>query len=76
MSERQARTSAALADMDPAARVALEGHRPGAYMRIRLSRVPCEFVQHFDPRCPLLLGGLGQGEEQQGTMRVRFKRHR
>jgi ribosome biogenesis protein BMS1 len=45
-------------------------------MRIRLSRVPCEFVQHFDPRCPLLLGGLGQGEEQQGTMRVRFKRHR
>lgn len=38
--------------------------------------VPCELVTHHDPRRPLLIGGLGQGEEKLGMMRLRFKRHR
>lgn len=38
--------------------------------------MPCELVQHHDPRRPLLVGGLAAGEEKQGSMRVRFKRHR
>jgi ribosome biogenesis protein BMS1 len=38
--------------------------------------VACELVEHLDPHLPLLLGGLGQGEEKLGYMRLRFKRHR
>lgn len=35
MSERAARTRAALDALGPGARIALEGHRPGAYVRLR-----------------------------------------
>lgn len=38
--------------------------------------MPFELVQFLDPRNPLLIGGLGQGEEKMGTMKIRFKRHR
>ncbi len=38
--------------------------------------LPCELVTHHDPRRPLLVGGLGQGEEKLGMMRLRLKRHR
>lgn len=38
--------------------------------------MPYELAQHFDPRVPLLVGGLGQGEDKLGFMRLRFKRHR
>ena len=33
-------------------------------------------VQNWNPRRPLVIGGLGQGEERMGVMRIRFKRHR
>lgn len=38
--------------------------------------VPCELVVNHDPARPLVLGGLGQGEEKTGVMRLRLKRHR
>ena len=38
--------------------------------------MPCELVENFDPAQPLLVGGLGQGEERVGLMQLRFKRHR
>jgi hypothetical protein len=44
--------------------------------RCHRTGVPCELVTHHDPRRPLLLGGLGQGEEKLGMMRMRLKRHR
>ena len=37
MSGRAARTAAALDALDPATRVAMEGHRPGTYMRLRFT---------------------------------------
>jgi ribosome biogenesis protein BMS1 len=37
MGGRAARTRAALDAMDPAQRLALEGHRPGAYLRLRFT---------------------------------------
>ena len=61
---RQAETRAELDAMDAAARVRLEGLRPGAYVRVRLQGVPCELAQHFDPAVPLLLGGIAQGEDK------------
>ena len=38
--------------------------------------MPCELVENFDPAQPLLVGGLGQGEERVGLMQLRLKRHR
>ncbi len=38
-------------------RIAMEGFRPGAYLRLRFTGVPCELMQHFDPAQPLLVGG-------------------
>lgn len=37
MAERQARTKAVMDTIDPVTRMAMEGLRPGAYVRIRLS---------------------------------------
>jgi ribosome biogenesis protein BMS1 len=63
MAEEQALTRTELAKLHPSVREALEGHSPGAYMRICLERVSCELVQHFDPAVPLLLGGLLPNEQ-------------
>ncbi|KXZ47518.1 hypothetical protein GPECTOR_34g677 [Gonium pectorale] len=76
LAARRAATRAMLDSLDPASRLALEGHRPGTYVRMRFTGLPCELVVHHDPRRPLLVGGLGQGEEKLGCMRVRLKRHR
>ncbi|KAJ1480647.1 hypothetical protein T484DRAFT_1626822 [Baffinella frigidus] len=52
------------------------GFRPGAYLRVRLTGVPCELVKHLDPRRLLLLGGLSAQEDQFGFIQVRIKKHR
>ena len=52
------------------------GVKPGAYCRVKLSGVPCEFVNHFDPRRLVLLGGLTPEEDKFGFMQVRIKKHR
>ena len=41
-----------------------------------ISGVPCEFIQHFDPRYPVLVGGVLPGEGRLGYVRVRLKKHR
>lgn len=52
------------------------GYAPGAYVRIELSKVAHELVDHFDPAYPLLVGGLLASEESFGFIQVRIKRHR
>eukprot|EP00775_Hariotina_reticulata_P007582 gene7582-7787_t len=76
LAQRAAATAAALAQLDPHTRVAMAGHAVGTYVRLRLTGVPFELVQHWNPSRPLLVGGLGQGEQRMGVMRLRFKRHR
>lgn len=76
MAARTAKTRGAMAALDPVTRVAMEGHRPGAYLRIRLSGMPAEMVTHFDPRVPLLAGAVAAAEAGVGHMRLRLKRHR
>ena len=62
--------------LDDAARVRAEGHKAGTYARLILSNVPHEFVANFDPRFPLLIGGLQPTEERMGFVQIRIKRHR
>ncbi|KAJ0969389.1 hypothetical protein J5N97_022266 [Dioscorea zingiberensis] len=65
-----------LNDLDDATRIEVEGFRTGSYLRLEVHDVPFEMVEHFDPCHPLLVGGIGLGEENVGYMQVRMKRHR
>ena len=62
--------------MPEATREALEGFRPGAYLRLVLRGVPHEWVDHFDPSRPLLVGGLLPSEDAMGYQQLRLKKHR
>jgi ribosome biogenesis protein BMS1 len=61
---------------DPTTRAAVEGYRPGSYVRLLIKEMPCEFVENFDPTYPVLVGGLLTTEDQFGWVQVRIKRHR
>lgn len=41
------------------------------YLRLEVHDVPFEMVEHFDPCHPILVGGVGLGEENVGYMQVR-----
>ncbi|KAJ9629511.1 Glycoside hydrolase 2 (Mannanase, beta-galactosidase) [Taxawa tesnikishii (nom. ined.)] len=62
--------------MDELSRVRVEGYKAGTYARITLEAVPYEFSENFNPRYPILIGGLAPTEERFGFVQVRIKRHR
>ncbi|CAI4217087.1 unnamed protein product, partial [Parascedosporium putredinis] len=62
--------------LDERQRVAVEGYKAGKYAKIILEGVPAEFVQKFDAKTPIILGGLTPTEERFGFVQVRIKRHR
>jgi ribosome biogenesis protein BMS1 len=57
-------------------RLQLEGFRNGLYVRIEFSGVPAEFVRYYDPKKPIIIGGLPNMEDTLGLVRMRFKKHR
>ncbi|XP_042364323.1 ribosome biogenesis protein BMS1 homolog [Plectropomus leopardus] len=63
-------------DVDDETRVQYEGFRPGMYVRVEISSLPCEFVTNFDPHYPIILGGLGSSEGNVGYLQMRLKKHR
>lgn len=65
-----------LNDTDEATRGQMEGFRTGTYLRLEIHDVPFEMVEYFDPCHPILVGGIGHGEENVGYMQARLKRHR
>lgn len=62
--------------LDQASRIRVEGHKAGTYARIELTQVPYEFSANFNPRFPVVIGGLTPTEERFGFVQVRIKRHR
>jgi len=62
--------------MDEGSRVRVEGYKAGTYARIVLSNVHFEFSNFFNPRTPLIVGGLSTTEDRFGFVQVRIKRHR
>ncbi|RAR01388.1 DUF663-domain-containing protein [Stemphylium lycopersici] len=62
--------------LDDLSRARVEGLKAGTYARIVLENVPCEFSTHFNPRFPVLIGGLTPTEERFGYVQIRIKRHR
>ncbi|KAE9593311.1 putative ribosome biogenesis protein BMS1/TSR1 [Lupinus albus] len=67
---------AELNELDETARIETEGFRTGTYLRLEIHDVPSEMVEYFDPYHPILVGGVGLGEENVGYMQARLKRHR
>ena len=72
---RKQMNMAELNDLDDAMRIEIEGFRTGSYLRLEVHNVPCEMVEHFDPCHPILIGGVGIGEEHEGYMQVRCPYH-
>lgn len=62
--------------LDERSRVSVEGYRAGKYAKLVLEGVPSEFVTRFDPRIPIIVGGLLATEDRFGFVQVRIKRHR
>ncbi|KAK9153091.1 hypothetical protein Sjap_000571 [Stephania japonica] len=70
------RNIAELNDLDEEARIEMEGFRTGTYVRLEVHDVPFEMVEYFDSCYPILVGGIGLGEDNVGFMQARLKRHR
>ena len=76
MARQRAENEKAFEDMDIDARAKIEGYRAGSYVRLEFDSVPCELIEHFDPRYPIVVGGLLAAEERFGYVTIRIKRHR
>lgn len=62
--------------MTPEQRQAIEGYKAGSYVRIVFNNVPMEFVENFDPKVPVIVGGLLPTELKFGIISARVRRHR
>ena len=62
--------------LDIRSRARVEGYKAGTYVKLVLSNVPCEFSNTFNPRYPIIVGGLTATEDRIGFVQIRIKRHR
>ena len=76
MARQRALNESVFEGMDNEARARVEGYRAGSYVRLELERVPCEMIENFDPRFPIIIGGLLNDEQRFGYVTIRIKRHR
>lgn len=76
LARRLEATRKEFAEDDAETRAMVEGHRPGTYVRIEITNVPYTLVENFNPRVPIIVGGLLSHEESFGYVQVRIKKHR
>ena len=76
LEEQRNRNLAEFGEEGELIRLQHEGVRQGVYVRIILRGVPVEFIDNFDPRVPIVIGGLLPQETSMGLIRCRVKRHR
>ena len=63
--------------MDTVFRILIESFRPGQYIRIQLTDVPCEMVENFDPIYPIIVGQVSYLlKNVSDSSQVPIKRHR
>ncbi|KAH8809173.1 hypothetical protein F5884DRAFT_706427 [Xylogone sp. PMI_703] len=62
--------------LDEHQRINVEGYKAGQYAKIIIEGVAAEFVTKFNPRTPIIVGGLSPTEDRFGFVQVRIKRHR
>jgi ribosome biogenesis protein BMS1 len=62
--------------LDENQRVSVEGFRAGQYAKIVIEGVASEFVERFESRMPIIVGGISSTEDRFGFVQVRIKRHR
>ena len=65
-----------LEQMSPEQRQVIEGYKAGCYVRLVFEDVPMEFIENFDPRFPVIVGGLLPTELKFGIVKARIRRHR
>ena len=65
-----------LQDMTPEQRLRIEGYKAGSYVRVVFEDVPMEFIESFNPRFPVIMGGLLPTEQKFGIVNARLRRHR
>ena len=63
-------------ELDESQRTAVEGFRAGKYAKVVIEGIPAEFVNKFQARLPIIVGGLSATEDRFGFVQVRIKRHR
>jgi len=73
---RLSRNQAEFGQEGERSRVRHEGYRQGLYCRIKVDGLPASFLSSFDPKMPLVVGGLTPQETTSGLVRCRVKKHR
>ena len=73
---RLARNQAEFGQEGERSRIRHEGHRQGLYCRLKIDGLPASFLSSFDPKMPLVVGGLTPQETTSGLVRCRMKKHR
>jgi len=76
LQKQQDINKAELENLDESQRTAVEGFKAGKYAKLVIEGVPAEFVTKFQPRLPIVVGGLSATEDRWGFVQVRIKRHR
>lgn len=68
--------NAELESMTPEMRQKIEGFKAGSYVRVVFDNVPMEFIENFDSKVPVVMGGLLPTELKFGIINARLRRHR
>lgn len=76
LNQRTQATRDAFANEPAEVRMRIGGLEAGQYVRITLRKVPAEFVEQFDARRAIVIGGLTTVDESFGFVQCRVKRHR